>query len=193
MLVNSNEIIKRLKISRQSLYYWRINNKLKFQKINGKYLYEIEDTNKNNIIYCRVSNTKQKSDLERQEKILREYTASNGYIINYVFKDIASGMNDDRKEFNNLINMVIEGDVSKVFISYKDRLTRFGFNYFNNLFKKFNTEIIVINLTKEEDFQNELTEDLISIIHHFSMKIDSNRRKELKEITKKLKDSVENN
>jgi predicted site-specific integrase-resolvase len=37
-------------------------------------------------------------------------------------------------------------------------------------------------LTEEKDFQEELTEDLIAIIHHFSMKMYSNRRKALKEL-----------
>ena len=50
-----------------------------------------------------------------------------------------------------------------------------------------------INLTKEEDFQTELTQDLISIIHHFSMKMYSNRRKELNALKKVLQQKSENN
>ena len=82
--------------------------------------------------------------------------------------------------------MIKEYKVNKVYISYKDRLTRFGYGYFEHLFKLFNTEIVVVNLTSEEDFQQELTQDFISILHHFSMKLYSNKRKELKELKKSL-------
>ena len=95
-------------------------------------------------------------------------------------------MNENRKDLNELIKLVIDNKVNKVFISYKDRLTRFGYNYFEYIFKMFGTEIEVVNLTKEEDFQTELTQDLISIIHHFSMKMYSNRIKELNALKKVL-------
>ena len=95
-------------------------------------------------------------------------------------------MNESRKDLNELIKLVIENKVSKVFVSYKDRLTRFGYNYFEYIFKEFETEIEVINLIKEEDFQTELTQDLVSIIHHFSMKMYSNRRKQLNNLKKLL-------
>ncbi|MFA7127642.1 MAG: hypothetical protein WC136_00560 [Sphaerochaeta sp.] len=69
-------------------------------------------------------------------------------------------------------------------------MVRFGFQYFEKLFKKYGTEIQVLNSSKEEDFQEELTQDLISIIHHFSMKMYSNRRKKLKELEKTLNDEA---
>jgi predicted site-specific integrase-resolvase len=96
-------------------------------------------------------------------------------------------MNEDRPKFNELINLVTDSKVDKIFISYKDRLTRFGFRYFEKLFKKYNTEIIVLNLTSEEDFQDELVNDFISIINHFSMKMCSSKRKELDILKNKLK------
>ena len=83
--------------------------------------------------------------------------------------------------------MVINNEINKIFIAYKDRLTRFGFDYFFNLFKKFDVEIVTLNNPIDEvNLEQELTEDLISIIHHFSMKMYSNRRKKLKEIQKEL-------
>ena len=98
---------------------------------------------------------------------------SKGIDISDVYKDIASGMNENRKEFNLLIDDVIKGNVKTVYITFKDRLTRFGFEYFKNLFGKFGTEIVVIDFNEESSslFQTELTNDLISIIHHFSMKL----------------------
>ena len=105
---------------------------------------------------------------------------SNGIICDDVYSDIASGMNENRKAFNKLIDDVIKGEIQTIYISFKDRLTRFGFNYFVNIFKKYDCEIKILNSTKEDDFQNELLEDIISIIHHFSMKLYSNRRSILK-------------
>ena len=83
-----------------------------------------------------------------------------------------------------MIDDVIKGNVKTVYITFKDRLTRFGFEYFKNLFGKFGTEIVVIDFNEESSslFQTELTNDLISIIHHFSMKLYSNRRKKFKQI-----------
>jgi predicted site-specific integrase-resolvase len=198
MWVKSKEFKKILGLSNQALYERRKKGSLKFKIVNGVYFYWLEekietDTTRQNVIYCRVSNTKQKDDLDKQEQVLKEYAISNGFKVDYIFKDIASGMNESRKDLNELIKLVVENKVNKVFISYKDRLTRFGYNYFEYIFKMFGTEIEVVNLTKEEDFQTELTQDLISIIHHFSMKMYSNRRKELNALKKVLQQKSENN
>lgn len=198
MWLKSKEFKKILGLSNQALYERRKKGSLKFKIVNAVYFYWLEenietDTTRQNVIYCRVSNTKQKDDLDKQEIILKEYAISNGYKVDYIFKDIASGMNENRKDLNELIKLVIENKVNKVFISYKDRLTRFGYNYFEYIFKMFGTEIEVVNLTKEEDFQTELTQDLISIIHHFSMKMYSNRRKELNALKKVLQQQENEN
>ena len=105
----------------------------------------------------------------------------NGIIPDLVLTDIASGMNEERTNFNKLLQLVVTDKINKVYISYKDRLTRFGFGYFEQIFKMYGTEIVIMNLTDESSFQQELTEDLVSVIHHFSMKMYSNRRKILKE------------
>ncbi len=194
MWIKAKEFKQVLGLSNQALYERRKKNSIKFKIINNVYFYWLEDNlqtdlTRLNIVYCRVSNTKQKDDLDKQEKYLKEYAISKGYKIDFIFKDIASGMNENRKDFNELIKLVIDNKVNKVFISYKDRLARFGFNYFEYIFKMFGTEIEVVNLTKEEDFQTELTQDLISIIHHFSMKMYSNRRKELNTLKKLLQQS----
>ena len=188
------KIIKNvLGLSNQSLYERRKKGTIKFKNVDGVRFYwlteipnEFESLNNFNVLYCRVSNTKQKDDLDRQIKLLTEYAISTGHKVDFIFKDIASGMNDDRPGFNDMLNLIFKNKINKIFVSYKDRLTRFGFNYFENIFKKFNTVIEVVNLTKEEDFQEELTQDLISIIHHFSMKMYSNRRKQLNILKKQL-------
>lgn len=196
--LRSGEICKELKITPMTLKRWKDQNKIQFKKLSSKkVLYDIDsildqnkDINNNNlnVIYSRVSNSKQKDDLTRQTSIIKEYMLKNGIKPDLTFEDIASGMNENRKEFNNLLNLIFERKINTIFISYKDRLTRFGFDYFSNIFSKFGTKIEILNLTNDESFQNELTNDLISIIYHFSMKLYSNRRQKFKDINKKLKE-----
>lgn len=191
--LTSKQVKETYKITNQTLYNWRRDGNIEYVKLpSGSYMYsELVSTSttptKQNVIYSRVSNTKQKDDLIKQQRILREYMTSNGIIVDKVYSDIASGMNSDRIDFNKMLSDCFEGKIDKIYITYKDRFVRFGFDYFVNILKKLDVEIVVINATTEEDFQSELTNDLISIIHHFSMKLYSNRRKELKEIENKLK------
>ncbi len=195
--VSAKRVREHFGITSQTLHNWRNNGQIKFHKINSnKFVYDLSSVlNESNsvprfnIIYSRVSNTKQKDDLIRQSSILREFVTRNGFVCDHEFQDIASGMNENRKGFNDMLELVFQNKVSKIFVTYKDRLVRFGFGHFQKIFEIFGTEIVVVNATKEEDFQQELTEDLISIIHHFSMKMYSNRRKILNQLKKDLNEN----
>ena len=147
----------------------------------------MEDSRKN-IIYARVSCSSQKKSLDNQIELIKNYCISNGIIIDEVYSEIASGLNDNRKELNRLLKDIQDNKVKKVFISFKDRLTRFGFNYFKTVFSNHNTEIVVLDSNEQtsRDYQQELVEDLVSIIHHYSIKLYSNRRKEIKNIEETL-------
>lgn len=189
-------------ITTQTLYNWRKENKIKFKQLNSrKILYDVDSlelynsqmTPRMNIVYARVSQVKQKPDLDKQKEILSEFANKNGYTVGKVYDEIASGMNETRVKFNEIIDLVLENKVNKIFITYKDRLTRFGFTYFENLFKKFNTEIIVLNDDKVCTLEQELTEDLVSIIHYFSMRMYSNRRKLLTQVKRNLEKEVKAN
>ena len=195
--VTAKEAKNILKINATTLKSWKDKGILSYKKLSDKkILYDIDsvlnnsDINDNrlNVIYARVSNTKQHNDLLNQIELVKSYCITNGIKISKVYQDIASGMNENRKDFNILINDVISGKIKNIYISFKDRLTRFGFDYFKNLFQKYNVNIVILDELEESNktFQDELTEDLISIIHHFSMKLYSNRRKKLKEIEKIL-------
>ena len=195
--VRAKEAKNILKINATTLKSWKDKGILSYKKLSDKkILYDIDSVlnnsdmvdNRLNVIYARVSNTKQHNDLLNQIELVKSYCITNGIKISKVYQDIASGMNENRKDFNILINDVISGKIKNIYISFKDRLTRFGFDYFKNLFQKYNVNIIILDELEESNktFQDELTEDLISIIHHFSMKLYSNRREKLKEIEKIL-------
>lgn len=198
--LKANQIMDELKISRPTLKTWKDSGKIKYKKISDKkYLYDIdsvyenkETKNKLNIIYARVSSGIQKEDLNRQISIIKEFAIKNGVQIDEVFSDIGSGMSSNRNALNRMINLILEGNVENLYISFKDRLTRFGFNYFENLFAKFGTKIIVLDDDnfRDKNMENELTKDLISIIHYYSMRIYTNRRKKFKEIKKNLEENI---
>ncbi len=134
------------------------------------------------VIYARVSSHEQKNDLERQIERLRLYCASKGYKIYKEVKEVASGMNDNRRQLNVILN---DNKVTKIVVEHKDRLTRFGFNHMKLLLNRLNMQIEVINET--ENKKEELVNDFVSIITSFCAKLYGKRNgkqkaKELKQI-----------
>ena len=180
MWLTSKQFREKYNISPQYLYALKKNGKVKTKPFLGSQVLildpESSDSDKSVCIYARVSTPKQKADLENQIKFLRQYLVSKGLNPEYVYSDIASGMNEDRKGLNEMMSDIISGKISKVVISHKDRLTRFGFGYLKTIFSRYNTEIEIVNLEDEKSFQDELSEDLIAIIHRFSMKFHGKRK-----------------
>jgi len=84
--------------------------------------------------YARVSSSTQKDDLERQKQLLINYAKEKGYGEIQILSDIGSGLNESRKKFLKLLEMVSERKVSKIIVAYDDRLTRFGFETLRKLF-----------------------------------------------------------
>lgn len=194
--VTAKEARAYFKINPTTLKAWKDSGKINVKVFSQKkILYDIDslenqkNPNRKNVIYARVSNTKQYDDLQKQIELIKNYCISHGIEISCIYSDIASGMNENRKNFNILLDDILNGNIDKVYITFKDRLTRFGFDYFKQIFSKFNTEIVVIDEfeNSNQTFQDELANDLISIIHRYSMKLYSNRRKKFKEIEKLLK------
>ena len=117
--------------------------------------------------YCRASAHNQKNSLENQEKYLRSYTNAKGVILDEVFTDIGSGINYNRKNFNKILELVEAGEVLEIYVTYKDRFVRFGFDWFNNFCEKHGAKITVLNQPSTSPEQ-ELAEDLLNIITVFS-------------------------
>ena len=134
------------------------------------------------IIYTRVSTSNQKDDLENQVGFLREYANAKGVIVDDVFEDIGSGLNYNRKKWNKLLEDCMLGEVKTIIVAHRDRFIRFGFDWFEKFLKTNGVEIIVVNNEKLSP-QDELVNDLISIIHVFSSRIYGLRKykKQIKE------------
>jgi len=133
--------------------------------------------------YARVSSNTQKDDLERQVEYLRQSGVQE------VITDIGSGLNEKRKGFLRLLDRVLHNEVDKVVVLYEDRLTRFGFDTLKKVFEAHGTNIEVLNqLDRCKTTQQELVEDLITIISHFSGKLYGMRSHKQKEVVKHAKE-----
>lgn len=124
-----------------------------------------------NVIYTRVSNKNQEDDLKNQISFIVGYTKQNSIPISNIYSDIGSGLDYNRKSFNKLIEDAFSGKISKIYISYKDRFIRFGYDWLCSLLKKYcNVDIINIDdiITSPEE---DLINDLYKIIDIFSRRI----------------------
>lgn len=199
--MKSAKVLKILHVSRQTLVKYVKNKDIRVVRLpNGTYNYNDDDvyrkaglvSDRMNVIYSRVSTSKQKSDLDNQEKTLIEYCNKNGFRISKSYKDVASGMNFDRKQFKLLFDEILDFKVSKLFITYKDRLTRVSFDLFQRLFSEFGCEIIVINNVDDKSDETEIFEDIISMLHCFAMRMYScRRRKKLELIKEDLRNEID--
>ena len=138
-------------------------------------------------LYARVSTAKQKKDLEHQVQLLKNFCFQNGYIIRCIYQDIANGIRfEKRNQFFDLLDEILAGRVNRVMITYKDRISRVGFELFTYLFKKYGCEIIVISeIGSEKLDREEVCEEIISFLHCYSMKLYSKRKaKKIQEILK---------
>ena len=199
--MRSKEVLKILKITRPTLTSDVKNGKIRaVLQPNNFYDYNEDDvlklaglsTSRKAVIYARVSTQKQKKDLLNQIETVRQYANANGYVIDDVFSDIASGLNYDRGSFIDMFNKIINREIKIVFISNKDRLTRVSFGMWKDLFAKFNCELKTINeddITTSENEEKEIFSDIISLLHCFAMRMYSSRRK--KKITL-VKEDLEN-
>lgn len=122
------------------------------------------------VAYARVSNNGQKDDLKNQVQFLRNFANGKGIILDDVITDIGSGLNYKRKKWNKLLYDVMDNQIKVIYITYKDRFVRFGYDWFENLCKKHNTEIVVLNNIETSPSQ-EMVDDMISIIHVFSCRL----------------------
>ena len=137
----------------------------------------LKKDNRSNVIYARVSTYKQKNDLTNQINKLQTYCKDNNMNIHHVYSEIASGIDLDRTELSKLLDDVFSYKIKNIYISNKDRLTRLSFKTLESLLNKFNTNIIVINNIHNQNNDNEIFEELISLMHIFSTTLYSNRRK----------------
>lgn len=124
------------------------------------------------VVYARVSSAENKSNLDSQADRLVKFCEANGYVVNEVVKECASGLNDYRPK---LCKILESRKATRLVIEHKDRLTRFGFNYIKILFNT--CDIIVVNECEEDQ---DLFEDFVSLVTSFCARIYGRRRSKRK-------------
>ena len=164
--------------------YYTYDQYLQFKGIQTEN--DIRDT----VIYARVSTRNQKDDLQNQVEFLKQFCNAKGIIVNQCIEDFGSGLNYNRKKWNRLLDEVMANKIKTIVISNKDRFIRFGYDWFEKFCEKFNTKIIIVN-NETLSPNEELVQDIISIVHVFSCRLYGLRKyknqiKEDEEIAKEL-------
>lgn len=128
-------------------------------------------------VYCRVSSHEQKvkGDLDRQVRVAVEHCKASGLGIPRVYTDVGSGLNARRGGLKKLCNAIERGLVHRVVITYKDRLTRFGFGYLDRYFKSHGASITVLKQAATRSMHEELVDDLVAIVTSFSGRVHGMR------------------
>lgn len=203
--MRAKEALEILKVHRVTLNRYVREGKIKVTELaNGRYEYDDNDvfafvgkrkeTHGNKIVsYSRVSTYEQRDQLKDQTQRIYESCISRGLGLDEQLEDIGSGMSSDRKNFDKLCQMIFQGEIQTLVVENKDRLIRFGFEMLEKFFSYFGCRVIVLNDSIEnKTYEQELTDDLISAIHYFTMKSYSHRRK-LNKIRKELENERKSN
>jgi putative resolvase len=132
--------------------------------------------------YCRVSSSDQREDLSRQVKTVSDYCAAKGYQFK-IIQDLGSGLNYNKKGLKELIELICHKEIEKVVINYKDRLIRFGYEIIEQLCFINDVDIEIINYSEDKNHEEELVEDVLSVITVFSARLYGSRSHKIKKIT----------
>lgn len=127
------------------------------------------------VVYCRVSGAGQKDDLASQVEAMEIYCRAAGIPVDEWVQEIGGGMNFKRKRFIGLLESMLRGEVEKIIVAHKDRLMRFGFDLFAHLATEYGCKIEVVNQESLSP-QQEMVEDLLSIVHTFSCRLSGMRK-----------------
>ena len=213
-MISISEASKILGINIRTLQRWDKDGKLKASRtLGGHRRYKLSDieslindveenTKKNVFIYCRVSTKKQAAcgNLERQKDRLIKHCSDKQYNIVHIFEEVASGLNDKRRELTKMLRRISE--VNTVVVEYPDRLARFGYNYLQEFCKSLNIDIEAVEQNEKLEANEEMVNDLISIVTCFSArlygsrggrKLKKNIQNSFKELEKEMGESCENN
>lgn len=190
--MKAHQVLKTLRISRPTLGKYCREGKITYTVLpTGRYDYHEDsvysflnkEVPRQTVIYARVSTAKQKTDLQNQVEILKVFCLQNGWQLHGVYQDVASGISfEKRREFFSLLDKILAHQIHRVVISYRDRLSRVGFELFSYLFKHFGTDIVVMSDVGSVKLDSqEVFEEIVSLLHCFAMKLYSKRRQPIVE------------
>ena len=174
---------KEIGVTKRTLHRWDESGKLKAYRTPSNFRYYTqeqldeylgrkpkESAERKTVIYARVSSRGQKDDLENQVEFLRTFANAHGWIVDEIVEDIGSGLNYNRKKWNNLLASIEKGEIARVLVAYKDRFVRFGYEWFETFLANHGCELVSVNNEKLSP-EEELVQDLVSIVHVFSCRL----------------------
>ncbi|MBE9213269.1 IS607 family transposase [Plectonema cf. radiosum LEGE 06105] len=186
---------KELGISTKTLRRWADSGKIRserspsgqrrffladIKRITPRELNQLDD--RITINYARVSSYDHKEDLVRQVQVLEAFSTTNGWQFETI-QDLGSGLNYQKKGLQKLLKRIMQGDVSRLVLTHKDRLLRFGAELVFAMCEEFETEVVIINKSSEEvTFEQELVQDMIELITVFSARLYGSRSKKNKKL-----------
>jgi putative resolvase len=191
------EFAERIGKSPDTLRRWDKDGKLPAKRSAGGHRYydesdvrkalgiDIPQTQKKTVVYCRVSSRSQLPDLKSQVESMRTFCLGAGIAVDQWLEEIGSGMNFKRKLFLDIYDRIERGEIAKLIIAHKDRLVRFGFDFFEIFATKHGCEIVVAN-QEQLSPQEEMVQDLMAIVHCFSSRLYG-----LRNYKKKIKEALE--
>jgi transposon, resolvase len=194
-----NQFAAKIGVTPQTLRVWHKEGRLTpafitdgghRRYIHKQYLEFVGETSnqntKLNIGYVRVSSKKQSDDLVRQAQLMENYLIAKGKPFK-IIQSVGSGINYKNPQLHELIRLVVNKEVDTVYVLYKDRIVRFGFELLEFLFNEFGVSIEVVN-QQFESAQEELVTDLIQIVTVFSAKLNGKRKNKVQKFKKDLED-----
>jgi len=182
------QVAKEFGVTTQTIRNWTKLGKLSsIRTLGGHRRYSKEEIDeklgrkqeaKQTICYSRVSSSDQKEDLKRQSEELLDYCERSGIEEIELIEEVGSGLNYDKRGLKKLIDRILLGEVERVVLSYRDRLVRFGIEIIERICKVKEVSLVILNKEKEKNFEEELTEDVLSILTVFCAKIYGKRSHE---------------
>jgi excisionase family DNA binding protein len=166
---------KRLGVHQNTLRAWADSGKIDFIRIgSGQRRYDVDAflrgrASSATVCYCRVSSRKQRDDLARQIEFMQEKFPESEIV-----EDIGSGLNFKRRGLCALLERAMCGDKLRVVVAHRDRLCRFGFDLVRFVIERAGGEILVLDDAKASP-DKELVDDLLSIVHVFSCRLNGRR------------------
>ncbi len=189
-MMKPKEMAERLGVTVRTLQIWDKKGILKAYRTPTNRRYYTEEqyleytgqplqNKRRNVAYARVSNNSQKEDVKNQISFIRQYVNAKGVILDDVITDIGSGLNYNRKNWNKLLEKVMQNEIDTIYITYKDRFVRFGYEWFERLCKMHDTKIVVLNNVETSPTQ-EMINDMVSIVQVFSGRLSGLRKYQTK-------------
>ena len=195
--VKIGEAAKLLGVSVQALRNWEMEGKImpSHRTPGGQRMYDlaeligVNDLTSPTIGYARVSRSDQKEDLERQHAVLEAFCDKNGWQTE-IIRDLGSGVNYNKKGLHRLLELLVQGQMSRLVITHKDRLLRFGGEIIFRICELKGIEVVIINKGEQPSFEEELTQDILEIMTVFCAKLYGRRSHKSKKMAEEIEKIV---